>query len=323
MTNTDTRDIKATINQIKSLEDAGCDIVRLAILDNEAAQAVKEIRKNTKLPLVADIHFDYRLAIECISNGIDKVRINPGNIGGHDRVKAVVQKAKERNIPIRIGINSGSIHRSLLEKYGGPTAEAMVESARSHIEILENENFTDIVISLKATDVITTIEAYTLMAEKYDYPLHVGITESGTVRSGTIKSSVGIGAILSKGIGDTIRVSLTGDPVEEVIVGKDILSSLNLGGRRAKLISCPTCGRTKVNLIEVANKIEEAISRVDKEITIAVMGCAVNGPGEAREADIGIAGGDGEFLLFKKGKIIGKVPMDKAVEVLLEEINNY
>jgi len=320
MTNTDTRDVKATLEQIKRLEEAGCDMVRLAVPDMEAARAVKEIRKATRLPLVADIHFDYRLALECIDNGIDKVRINPGNIGSRDRVKAVVQKAKERKIPIRIGINSGSIQKELLAKYGGPTAEAMVESAKSHIEILEQEDFHDIVISLKATNVITTIEAYEMMAEKYDYPLHVGITESGTIRSGTIKSSVGIGAILSRGIGDTIRVSLTGDPVEEVIVGKQILAALNLGGQRARLISCPTCGRTRVNLIEIANKIEEAISGLNKDITVAVMGCAVNGPGESREADIGIAGGDGEYLLFKKGKIVGKLPMDRAAEILIEEI---
>lgn len=319
MTNTDTRDVKATVEQIKRLEDAGCEIIRVAVLDMSAAQAVKSIKKQINIPLVCDIHFDYRLALECLKNKCDKIRINPGNIGDNDRVKAVVNAAKERGIPIRIGVNSGSIEKPLLQKHG-VSAEAMVKSAQSHIKILEDLNFTDIIISLKASSVPLTIETYKMMSEVSDYPLHVGITEAGTVWAGTIKSSVGIGSILSQGIGDTIRVSLTGDPVEEIGVGINILKSLGLRKQGAELISCPTCGRTQIDLITIANEVEQRISKINKNIKVAVMGCSVNGPGEAREADIGIAGGIGEALLFKKGEIIRKIPEDKIVEELIKEI---
>jgi len=320
MTNTRTSDIAATIRQIKELEKAGCDIVRVAVPDMESAFAVEKIKKEVSAPVVADIHFDYRLAITAMEKGADKVRINPGNIGSEERVKSVVSCAKERGIPIRIGVNSGSLEKDLLVKYGGITPEALVESALRHVYILEKLNFCDIVISLKATNVPLMIAAYRLISEKVDYPLHVGVTEAGTIYSGTVKSAVGIGALLAMGIGDTIRVSLTGDPLEEIKAGKAILKSLGLYSRGAELISCPTCGRTRINLIKIAEEVEKALENIDKPIKVAVMGCAVNGPGEAREADIGIAGGEGCALLFRHGEIIRKIPEDKIVDELMAEI---
>ncbi|CEO30232.1 flavodoxin-dependent (E)-4-hydroxy-3-methylbut-2-enyl-diphosphate synthase [Paraclostridium sordellii] len=323
MTNTDTRDAKATIDQIKRLEEVGCDVVRVAVPDMEAAKNIGEIKKNVNIPIIADIHFDYRLALEAIDQGVDGVRINPGNIGSIDRVKMVVNKCREKNLKIRIGVNGGSLEKELLEKYGSATAEALVESAMGHVKILEDLDFHNIVISLKSSDIYKTLEAYELIAKKVDYPLHIGITESGSVKKGTIKSSIGVGALLLKGIGDTIRISLTGDPTEEVIVGKEILRSLDLLNDKIKVISCPTCGRCNIDLISVVNEVEEKINKVDKDITVAIMGCAVNGPGEAKEADIGIAGGKGEGLLFKKGEIIRKIDGDKLVDELLAEIENY
>ncbi len=320
MTNTDTRNVCETVKQIKRLEQAGCDIVRVAIPDMEAAEAVKVIKKAIKIPLVTDIHFDYRLALECIKNGTDKIRLNPGNIGGRDRVKAVADLAKEYGIPIRIGINSGSIERQFYDKYGGVTPEGMVESALEHAGMLEAEGFEDIAFSLKASNVPMTVAAYRLMSEKSDYPLHLGVTEAGTIYKGTIKSSVGLGTMLCEGIGDTIRVSLTGDPVEEVKAGIEILRAAGLRKGGVDFISCPTCGRCQIDLIAAANKVEARLAKLDKNIKVAVMGCAVNGPGEAKEADIGIAGGKGEALLFKKGHIISKIPEDRIVEVLLSEI---
>ena len=323
MTNTDTRDAKATIEQIKRLEEVGCDVVRIAVPDMEAAKNIGEIKKNVNIPIIADIHFDYRLALEAIDQGVDGVRINPGNIGSIDRVKMVVNKCREKNLKIRIGVNGGSLEKELLEKYGSATAEALVESAMGHVKILEDLDFHNIVISLKSSDIYKTLDAYELIAKKVDYPLHIGITESGSVKKGTIKSSIGVGALLLKGIGDTIRISLTGDPTEEVIVGKEILRSLDLLNDKIKVISCPTCGRCNIDLISVVNEVEEKINKVDKDITVAIMGCAVNGPGEAKEADIGIAGGKGEGLLFKKGEIIRKINGDKLVDELLAEIENY
>ncbi|MCT4595622.1 MAG: flavodoxin-dependent (E)-4-hydroxy-3-methylbut-2-enyl-diphosphate synthase [Anaeromicrobium sp.] len=321
MTNTDTRDVLATVNQINKLIEAGCEIVRIAIPDMEAAKAVSEIKKQVNVPLVADIHFDYRLALECMDNGIDKLRLNPGNIGSAQRVEMVVKKAKEKNIPIRIGVNGGSLDKKILDKYGKVTAEALVESALDHVAILEKLNFNDIIISLKASDVKLTLDAYRLMSRKVDYPLHVGVTEAGTIYKGTIKSSIGIGALLLDGIGDTIRVSLTGDPVEEVKVGREILRSIGIRNFGINMISCPTCGRCQINLIELAGRIEKKLENIQKPISVAIMGCAVNGPGEAKEADIGIAGGNGSALLFKKGKIVGKIDENKVEEVLLEEIS--
>lgn len=321
MTNTDTRDVKATINQILKLEAAGCDIVRCAVPDMEAAEAIKEIVKGINIPLVADIHFDYRLALKAIENGVSKLRINPGNIGSIERVKIVAEAAKAKNIPIRIGVNSGSLEKDLLKKYGKVCAEALVESALNHVKILEDVNFKDIVISIKSSDVGQMIESYKLISEKVDYPLHVGVTEAGTIWRGTIKSSVGIGAILSQGIGDTIRVSLTGDVVEEVKVGKEILKSLGYINEGVEFISCPTCGRTQIDLIKIAEEVESRLADLNKNIKVAVMGCVVNGPGEAREADIGIAGGNGEGLIFKKGEIVKKVKEENLVEELLNEIN--
>ncbi|CEP50870.1 4-hydroxy-3-methylbut-2-en-1-yl diphosphate synthase [[Clostridium] sordellii] len=323
MTNTDTRDAKATIDQIKRLEEVGCDVVRVAVPDMEAAKNIGEIKKNVNIPIIADIHFDYRLALEAIDQGVDGVRINPGNIGSIDRVKMVVNKCREKNLKIRIGVNGGSLEKELLEKYGSATAEALVESAMGHVKILEDLDFYNIVISLKSSDIYKTLDAYELIAKKVDYPLHIGITESGSIKKGTIKSSIGVGALLLKGIGDTIRISLTGDPTEEVIVGKEILRSLDLLNDKIKVISCPTCGRCNIDLISVVNEVEEKINKVDKDITVAIMGCAVNGPGEAKEADIGIAGGKGEGLLFKKGEIIRKIDGDKLVDELLAEIENY
>lgn len=323
MTNTDTRDAKATIEQIKRLEEVGCDVVRVAVPDMEAAKNIGEIKKNVNIPVIADIHFDHRLALEAIDQGVDGVRINPGNIGNIEKVKMVVNKCKEKNLKIRIGVNGGSLEKELLEKYGSATAEALVESALGHVKILEDLDFCNIVISLKSSDIYKTIEAYELISKKVDYPLHMGITESGSVKKGTIKSSIGVGALLLKGIGDTIRISLTGDPTEEVIVGKEILRSLDLLNDKIKVISCPTCGRCNIDLISVVNEVEEKINKVDKDMTVAIMGCAVNGPGEAKEADIGIAGGKGEGLLFKKGEIIRKIKGDNLVEELLNEIDKF
>lgn len=323
MTNTDTRNINATINQIKELEDHGCDIVRIAIPNMVAAQAIKKIVHQSDIPVVADIHFDYRLALEAIKNGVDKLRINPGNIGEHQRIVQVVNAAKERDIPIRIGVNAGSIDPQILNKYQCINAQAMVESACEHIKILEDLNYDKIVISLKASSVPLTIKAYDLISEKCNYPLHVGITESGTKFSGTIKSSIGIGSILSKGIGDTIRVSLTDNPIEEIKVAKKILKTLNLNNSDSiEIISCPTCGRCQINLIEIANRVEKQLAHIKKPLKVAIMGCAVNGPGEAKEADIGIAGGKGSALLFKKGKIVRKINEKDIINELLKEINN-
>jgi len=320
MCNTDTRDAVSTIKQIHDLENAGCEIIRVAVPDMTAAKAIKEIKKNISIPLVADIHFDYQLALESIKNGVDKVRINPGNIGSNENVKKVVDVCKDKKIPIRIGINTGSLEKEAEQKYGR-TAQAMVESALKHIQILEKLKFYDIVISLKASDIQRTIEAYHLLSQKVDYPLHLGITEAGTLNTGTIKSSVGLGIMLFEGLGDTIRVSLTGDPIEEVRVGWEILKSLKLRSRGVNLISCPTCGRTEIDLIGLANKVEDALIDIDKPITVAVMGCVVNGPGEAKEADIGVAGGHHQGVIFKKGQILRTVPEEKILAELLSEIN--
>ncbi len=320
MCNTDTRDSKSTVKQILELEKAGCEIIRVAVPDMTAAKAIKDIKKNIHIPLVADIHFDYNLALESIKNGVDKVRINPGNIGSNQNVKKVVDACKDKNIPIRIGINTGSLEKGAEKKYGR-TAKAMVESALSHIKILEKLHFYNIVISMKASDIQRTVEAYELLSKKVSYPLHLGITEAGTINIGTVKSSVGLGIMLFKGIGDTIRVSLTGDPLEEVRVGWEILKSLKLRSRGVNLISCPTCGRTEIDLIGLANKVEKALTSIDKPITVAVMGCVVNGPGEAKEADIGIAGGHHQGVIFKKDQIICTVPEEKILEVLLSEIH--
>lgn len=320
MTNTDTRDIGATVEQILRLQEAGCDIVRCAVPDQKASDAIGQIVKEIDIPLVADIHFDYRLALSSINNGVSKLRINPGNIGSTDKVRAVVEAAQDKGVPIRIGVNSGSLQRDILEKYGDVCPQALVESALRHVEILEKLNFNDVVISVKSSDVTEMIECYRLISEKVDYPLHLGVTESGTIKSGTIKSSVGIGALLSQGIGDTIRVSLTGDPVEEVIVAREILRSLGHIKEGIELISCPTCGRTQLNLIEIADQLEGRLKGIKKNIKVAVMGCVVNGPGEARRADIGIAGGNGQGLIFRKGEIIKKVREEELVEELIAEI---
>ncbi|MFW6035755.1 MAG: flavodoxin-dependent (E)-4-hydroxy-3-methylbut-2-enyl-diphosphate synthase [Halothermotrichaceae bacterium] len=321
MTNTKTINIKETVAQIEELAENGCELIRVAVPDRKTAKILSRIKQAVTIPLIADIHFDYRLALEAVEQGVDGLRLNPGNIGKADRVKQVVEKAKSVNIPIRIGVNSGSLEKKLLEKYGQPTAEAMVESAASHIKILEKNDFHDIVISLKATDVMMTIKAYQLFAKKYNYPLHIGITEAGTPWSGTIKSAVGIGSLLSRGLGDTIRISLTGEPLEEVKVGWEILKSLGLRKRGPEIISCPTCGRTNIDLVDLVDKVEKAVSHLDNQITIAVMGCAVNGPGEAREADIGIAGGKGKGLIFKKGQLVKKVEEEELLKELMKEIN--
>lgn len=321
MTNTFTKDIKSTVNQILSLEEEGCEIIRVAVADNEDALAIKDIKKSIHIPIVADIHFDYRLALKSIENGIDKLRINPGNIGSMDRVKSVVELAKPRNIPIRIGVNAGSIHKEILKKYNGvPTSEGMVESALEHVKILEDLDYGNIVISMKGTDIKMTIDAYKSMASKVNYPLHLGITHAGTLFEGSIRSAIGVGSLLADGIGDTLRISLTDDPREEVKVAREILKSLNLRDFGINYITCPTCGRTKIQLIELTKIIQEGLKHVKKPITVAIMGCAVNGPGEARQSDIGIAGGVGEALLFKKGEIIGKVKEEDIVQTLLEEI---
>lgn len=320
MTNTDTRDVKSTVAQIKAMESEGCDIVRLAVLDMEAARALAEIKKSVSIPLIADIHFDYRLALESVKSGVDGLRINPGNIGSEDRVKKVVEACREKNIPIRIGVNSGSIRKDILDRFGGVNEDSLVYSAMEHVEILEKLDYRNIKISLKTTEVELTYKAYKKIAEMTDYPLHLGITEAGTVWGGTIKSAVGIGSMLLSGIGDTLRVSLTGDPLEEIRVGKQILRTLGLLRDRIEIVSCPTCGRTQIDLIGLANEVEKRIGHLEKPIKVAIMGCVVNGPGEAREADIGIAGGCGEGLLFKKGKIIRKVKEEDLLEELLKEI---
>lgn len=320
MLNVPTADIDAALGQINRLADAGCDIVRLAVPDNDAADAIKKIVEKSPLPVVADIHFDYRLALKCIDCGVDKIRINPGNLGGYDRAEQVAMAAKAKNIPIRIGVNGGSLEKGLLKKCGGDLAVAMVKSAEGHIEILNKCGFDDIVLSMKASDVKTTIKAYRLAHSRFDYPLHLGVTEAGTTRDGVIKSAIGIGSLLADSIGDTIRVSLTDDPVEEVKAARLILKSLNMGGDFVNVVSCPTCGRTKIDLIPIANAVSEAVGDIRKKIKVAVMGCVVNGPGEASDADIGIAGGDGCAVLFKKGEIIGKIPEDKITETLIEEI---
>lgn len=322
MTNTDTRNVTDTVNQILKLEAAGCDIIRCAIPDEVASEAIENIVNQIHIPLVADIHFDYRLALKAIESGVSALRINPGNIGSVDKTKMVAKAAKERNIPIRIGVNSGSLEKELLDKYKRVCADALVESALNHVKILENVNFDDIVISIKSSDVLMMIESYRKISEKVKYPLHIGVTEAGTIWRGTIKSSIGIGTLLCEGIGDTIRVSLTGDPIEEVRVGREILKSIGYLSSGIQFISCPTCGRTQIDLIKIAREVEEKLSNCKKNIKVAVMGCVVNGPGEAREADIGIAGGKGEGLIFKKGKIIKKVKEENLVEELLKEIDN-
>lgn len=320
MCNTDTRDADTTVKQILSLEEAGCEIIRVAVPDAEAAEAVGKIKKMIHIPLVADIHFDYRLALECIKNGVDKVRINPGNIGSHERVKLVADAAKAKGIPIRIGVNGGSLEKDLLEKYGSPTADALVESAMRHVEILDDVNFKDIVVSIKVSNVPVMLEAYRKFSAKTDIPLHVGVTESGTERMGTIKSSIGIGTLVSEGIGDTVRVSLTADPVREVYAAKDILRVLGERKNGIEFVSCPTCGRTRIDLISIASEVEKRLAGIDKPLKVAVMGCVVNGPGEARDADIGIAGGNGEGIIFKKGEILRKVPENMIVEELVKEV---
>lgn len=319
MCNTDTRNIEQTTQQIKKLADAGCELIRLAVLNKDAAEAIKDLVKISPVPLIADIHFDYRLAIQCINNGIAALRLNPGNIGKRENVEKVVNLAKQQKIPIRIGVNAGSLEKDLLDK-DIPLHEKMVESAMKHIQILEDLDFDLIKVSLKSSDVLTTIEAYELMAQKVDYPLHLGVTEAGTLKGGLIKSSVGLGTLLAEGIGDTIRVSLTEDPVEEVTAGYEILKSLKLRQRGVNFVSCPTCGRTQIDLISLAKKVENRFKNLDKNITIATMGCAVNGPGEAKHADFGIAGGINEGYIFKKGEIIARVPEDELLDKLEEVI---
>lgn len=323
MTNTKTEDAGATAAQIHRLEQAGCDIVRVAVPTMEAAEAIAQIKHQVSVPIVADIHFDYRLAIAAVKHGADKIRINPGNIGSRERIQAVVDKCRERDIPIRVGVNSGSLEKHLLEKYGGVTPEALVESALDQVHIIEEMGYENLVISIKSSDVLQGIRAHELIAAKTDYPLHVGITESGTVMAGSIKSAVGIGNILYQGIGDTIRVSLTGDPVEEVKAANLILKSLGLKKGGISVVSCPTCGRTQIDLIGLATKVEEMVQDFDLDIKVAVMGCVVNGPGEAREADLGIAGGIGEGLLIRKGEVIRKVPEDELLEALRQEILHW
>jgi len=326
MTNTKTSDIKATVKQIKELEDAGCQLVRVTVNDTEAAEAIKEIKKQISIPLAADIHFDYRLAISAMENGVDKLRINPGNIGNDDKVAMVVEKAKEYNIPIRIGVNAGSLEKSILEKYGRPTPEAMVESGLYHVRLLEKFGFEDIIISLKSSNVKMMVTAYRMMREIVDYPLHLGVTEAGTAFQGTVKSSIGIGGLLVDDIGDTIRVSLTENPVEEIKVAKEILKVLGLIEEGTEIISCPTCGRTEIDLIDLAKKVEQEFSTFEKKVKIAVMGCVVNGPGEAREADYGVAGGKGIGVLFKKGKVVKQVKeidiLDELKKMIMEDFKD-
>lgn len=323
MTNTRTEDVKATVEQIHRLEQAGCEIIRATVPNMEAAKALSEIKKEISIPLVADIHFDYKMAIAAIQNGADKIRINPGNIGSREKVEEVVRAARERSIPIRIGVNSGSLEKNLIEKYGGVTAQGLVESALDKVRLIEDMDYTNMVISIKSSDVLMCVKAHQLLAEKSDYPLHVGITESGTVMSGNIKSGIGLGIILHGGIGDTIRVSLTTDPVEEIRSAKLILRTLGLRKGGIEVVSCPTCGRTKIDIIRLAAEVEKMVEDIPLELKVAVMGCAVNGPGEAKEADIGIAGGDGEGLLIKKGEIIRKVPEAELLNVLKEELLHW
>lgn len=323
MTNTRTQDVAATVAQILALERAGCEIVRCTVPDMEAARALAHIRSRIHIPLVADIHFDYRMAIAAIENGADKIRINPGNIGGPDKVRAVVSAAKERGIPIRVGVNSGSLEKELIEKYGGVTAEGIVESALDKVAMIEESDYENIVISIKSSDVLMCVKAHELLAARTDYPLHVGITEAGTLWSGNIKSALGLGLILRQGIGDTVRVSLTGDPVEEIKSARLILRTLGLRGGGIEVVSCPTCGRTKIDLIGLASRVEKLVEDYPLDIKVAVMGCAVNGPGEAREADLGVAGGSGEGLLFKKGEILRKVPEERLLDALKEELDNW
>ena len=321
MTNTPTHDVEATLSQIRALAAAGCEIVRVAVPDERAALAIGALKAGSPLPLVADIHFDYRLALIAAEQGIDKIRINPGNIGGSDRVEAVVKACQERRIPIRIGVNGGSLEKDLLAKYGGPVPEALVESALGHVALLEQFGFEDICISLKTSSVPTTMRAYQLMAERYDYPLHLGVTEAGTPEIGVLKGAAGIGGLLALGIGDTIRVTLTADPVEEITAAKNILKAIGLRREGPELIACPTCGRTQINLIPMALQVEKLLKNIDKPITVAVMGCVVNGPGEARHADVGIAGGRGEGVLFKHGEIVARLPEEQLVPELMKLID--
>ncbi len=322
MTNTDTRDVEKTLSQIRALRSTGCDIVRVAVPDTESAEALRKITSETDVPIVADIHFDYRLALMAVENGISKLRINPGNIGGKDKVHLVADACRNKGIPIRIGVNSGSLEKDIYDKYGRVTKEGLVESALRHAEMLEDVNFSDIVISIKSSDVINTVESYRLLSEKCSYPLHIGVTEAGTPYRGTIKSSVGIGTLLMEGIGDTLRVSLTGDPVEEVKAGREILRACGHLKDGIEFVSCPTCARTKIDLIGIAEEVEERLKNSKKEIKVAVMGCAVNGPGEARDADIGIAGSLGMGLIFKKGVVVRKVREEELVDALMEEIES-
>ena len=323
MTNTRTQDVEAPVAQILELERAGCEIIRCTVPDMEAARALSRIRQQIHIPLVADIHFDYKMAIAAMENGADKIRINPGNIGGPDKVKAVIEVAAARGIPIRVGVNSGSLEKRLLEKYGGVTAEGIVESALDKVRMMEEFDFHNLVISIKSSDVLMCVKAHELLAERTDYPLHVGITEAGTVHSGNIKSAIGLGLILHQGIGDTVRVSLTGDPVEEIRSAKLILRTLGLRRGGGEVVSCPTCGRTRIDLIGLAAEVEKLVADYPLDIKVAVMGCAVNGPGEAREADLGIAGGQGEGLLFKKGEILRKVPEEQLLDALKEELDHW
>lgn len=321
MTNTDTADVDATAEQILRLEEAGCEIIRCTVPNEDAACALPEIKKRIHIPLVADIHFDYRMAIAAIENGADKIRINPGNIGGREKLSAVVKAAKERDIPIRVGVNSGSLEKELIEKYNGVSAEGLVESALDKVKMIEDEDYGNIVISIKSSDVLMCVHSYELIAKASDYPLHVGITEAGTLLSGNLKSGIGMGIILYEGIGDTIRVSLTGDPAEEVRSAKIMLKSLKLRRGGVEIVSCPTCGRTKIDLIGLAGEVEKMVASYDADIKVAVMGCAVNGPGEAREADFGVAGGDGEGLLFRKGEILRKLPENELLGALKDELD--
>lgn len=323
MTNTATEDVKATVEQTKRLEAAGCDIVRATVPTLEAAEAIGKIKKEIGIPLVADIHFDYKMAIAAIENGADKIRINPGNIGGKEKLAEVVKAAKERNIPIRVGVNSGSLEKMLVEKYNGVTAQGLVESALDKVKMIEEMGYDNLVISIKSSDVLMCVKAHEILAEQTVYPLHVGITEAGTMTGGNIKSAIGLGLILNQGIGDTIRVSLTGDPVEEIKSAKIILRTLGLRKGGVEIVSCPTCGRTKIDLIGLANQVEQMVSDIDLDIKVAVMGCAVNGPGEAKEADIGIAGGIGEGLLIKKGEIVKKLPEEQLLTALREELLHW
>ncbi len=320
MLNKPAEDIEGSVKQALELQKAGCNIIRAAVPNKEAVKLIEALKENLSVPVVADIHFDYRLALECAAAGVDKIRINPGNIGSDDRVKAVADACRQKNIPIRIGVNSGSVEKEILAKYGSPVPEALVESALYHASLLEKFNFDDIVISIKSSNVENTVKAYSLASEKCNYPLHVGVTEAGTSRMGIVKSSIGIGSLLLKGIGDTIRVSLTDSPVKEVAAGYDILKAVGLKKDAVQIVSCPTCGRTKIDLISLANEVESALASCTKPIKVAVMGCVVNGPGEAREADIGVAGGDGYAVLFKKGEILKKVPENEVVSALLSEI---